>query len=187
MININNRLLANLNSFRVKSALETIENGNSFVYLNKSDFFDEFYNEMFEHFTHQKFSVEIELNENTDYITKFILNDKVYCPDSFIKIFDENICNITFLPNEKGIELYRLEIFNQRVGLGTKLMKAFCDISKKTKVPIYFIPGDPGFFNHSYRKRLMKFYSQFGFKKLDRSSYWANAYQNGKIRPCIGK
>lgn len=175
-----------LNELRLQEILKKIEHNKNNVYLYENEYFEKFYKEMCRYFSHHNLPVEIKRIVNTDFLNRFLLDNKTYCPDTYIKIFDENLCNITILPNEKGIDLYRLEIYNQGEGVGSAFMNAFCNISKKTGIPIYLTPGDPGF-NRSDLLRLKKFYSRFGFKKIERDKYWTNAYKNGKIRPFIGE
>lgn len=91
-----------------------------------------------------------------------------------IKIFDEDICNITILPFPKGVELYRLEMYKTGSGFGSLFMKAICEISERTGIAVYLIPGDPGFNTSSDEKRRRDFYHKYGFKRLKTSEYWSN-------------
>lgn len=38
--------------------------------------------------------------------------------ENTIKIFHEDLCNITIIPHPNGIELYRLEMYNTNKGYG---------------------------------------------------------------------
>ena len=172
-----------MNKFNVKDVFNTSNVIQRNLYGN--DYFREFYNEMVDYFRKNNFPVEVEWNENPNFQHMFNFNNIIYVSDVFIKIHDPEICNITFLPNKKGIELYRLEMYNRDKGNGSNFMKAICRISQKTQIPVLLIPGEPGFRHVTDPKRLEKFYTRFGFKKLDRSQYWSNTYPNGKIRPFI--
>ena len=49
-----------------------------------------------------------------------------------IKLTNNKLCDITFLPHNKGIELARIEMFNRCEGLGSTFMNAFVEISTNT-------------------------------------------------------
>ena len=100
-----------------------------------------------------------------------------------IKLTNNQLCSIIFLPHNKGIELDRIEMFNRCQGLGTKFMNAFVEISTNTNIAIYLVPGILSNNEHTSIKRLCGFYPRFGFKKLNLSRFWSNSYVNGKIRP----
>ncbi len=100
-----------------------------------------------------------------------------------IKLTNDQLCDITFLPHEKGIELAKIEIFNRCQGLGTTFMNAFVEISTNTGIAIYLIPGILNNNEYTSIERLCEFYPRFGFKKLNLSRFWSNSYVNGKIRP----
>ena len=103
-------------------------------------------------------------------------NGKTTCkqPEYIIKMFDEDICNITFLPKKEGIELYRLEIYNTGKGIGTTLMNIFNQISIETGIKIYLLLGDPGFNIDGDRVKRRNFYHKMGFKRCINSKYWIN-------------
>jgi hypothetical protein len=100
-----------------------------------------------------------------------------------IKLTNNELCDITFIPHEKGIELSKIEIFNRCNGLGTDFMNAFVEISANTRVAIYLIPGVLNNNEYTSIERLCGFYPRFGFKKLSLSKFWSNSYVNGNIRP----
>jgi hypothetical protein len=105
----------------------------------------------------------------------YTFNDTVKLSKSTIKIFDENICNITILPiNKGGVELYRLEMYKIGSGLGSIFMNAINEVSKETGIIVYMIPGDPGNNIQGDDQKRRNFYHKFGFKRLSTSKYWSN-------------
>lgn len=163
-----NEVLFNFNKSR-KNAIELKPNSN----------FIKFYKELDDYFlTHNMMGLEIEFDENLKglywYNTGKI--NKIYM-SSCIKIFDENICNCTFLPCSDGIELYRIEVYNTGKGTGSILMNAFNEVSKKTGIKIRLTLGKPGI-NKEYTKddaaKQRKFYHKHGFRRSNKNEYWYN-------------
>lgn len=154
--------------------------GIKFLKVNSQFFI--FYAAMCKYFETHYLPFEVKLFEdNSNNI--FMLNNKFYFPDGFIKLFNPEVGNITILPHQKGVDLYRLELYNTGGGLGTELMKAFSAISIETGIPVFLVPGTPGFSTQTDLKRLEKFYLRMGFRPIMRSMYWTNSSINGYIRP----
>lgn len=151
-----------------KSEFTTVKSNEQFMlFLSKLD----------EYFlTHNMMDLQVKMSEES-YFATFDYNDiveKLILSPS-IRIFDRDICNVTFLPKKDGIELYRLEVYNPGKGIGSILMKAFIDISQQTGIKIFLIPGDPGFNNgHVDLAKRRNFYHKFGFKRTKTSDYWSN-------------
>jgi len=153
--------------------------------IKSNENFERFYEELNYHFTHFHYPVSVTKihNKNGEYV--FITDNKVTVSEDIIKIYKEGCFNITFIPHDKGIELYKLEMNVTGRGLGSIFMKVFTEISIKTGIAIYLVPGVPGFNTASNKIKLYRFYNRFNFKKIDRSKYWSNCYINGNIRPFI--
>lgn len=171
--------------FQVLESYNAAAKSSSILYIKSNENFEKFYEELNYHFTHFHFPVSVDKIHNETGQCVFITDNKVTVSEDIIKIYKEGCFNITFIPHDKGIELYKLEMNVTGRGLGSIFMKVFTDISTKTGIPIYLIPGVPGFNTTGDKNKLYRFYSKFNFKKNDRSKYWSNCYINGKIRPFI--
>lgn len=150
-------------------------NDATIVELKENHNFKLFYKKLNEYFfSHNMMNLMVEKIEGHPCL--FIENGKTICkePESIISIFDENICNITFLPKKEGIELYRLEVYNTGRGIGTILMNAFNTISNETGIKIYLMLGEPGFNGEGNRTKRRNFYHKHGFKRCISSKYWVN-------------
>ena len=144
----------------------------NYTTLKRNDNFKLYFAELQNYFLHHNMPAQLQLvKEKRFYIFNLNLKRSKYS----IKIFDSNLCNITIIPHAIGIELYRLEVYKTGNGLGTIFMNAFNEVSKKTGIVIYLIPGDPGFTSgdNNKRKRL-NFYQKFNFKQASLSNYWTN-------------
>ena len=113
----------------------------------------------------------------------FYKRNKTSCREcDFIKMFHEDLYNITFLPCRDGVELERFEIYQTGNGIGSSFMELFNSISADLKIPLYLIPGTPGY-GETYRedsdpKRRREFYHRHGFKRMKDCDYWKNANTN---------
>jgi hypothetical protein len=176
-----------VNSTQLKNKIETvIQPVSNFLTCNRysNEYFDRFYKELEIIVSVSPIPLEIERIKAGNL---FLMDNEFIIPEEYIKVFIENVCNITLLPHSDGIELYRLEIYNQNKGTGTTFMKIFSLLSQKTNIPILVTPGDPGNKGKTDFNKLEKFYKRFGFKKISRSKYWINTYPNGKVRQMIFK
>jgi len=167
--------------FREKMYEKAVQNISNAEHIKSNEMFEKFYLELVDYFLQHNLPVSIKRIDDDNYA--FIFNNTPKFAESFIKIHDEDICNITILPHEKGVELFRLEIYKTGLGLGSIFMNAFYEVSFNTGIPIFLIQGDPGSNTEGDPIRREKFYRKFSFKKLDRSKYWSNSYVNGRIRP----
>ncbi len=121
-----------------------------------------------------------------------IINDRLFVHDNDIRkceaifIYDPNICKIEFLPTKtkNSIELFRLEIFNNGQGLGSKFLEIFNKISKKTNIEILLMPSIPGIIDENISdaefdtqmKQTRNFYHKNGFKRKGmKTEFWSNA------------
>lgn len=150
-------------------------NDATIVELKENHNFKLFYKKLDEYFLgHNMMNLKLEKVEG--YNCLFTENEKTICkkPESIIKIFDKNICNVTILPKKEGIELYRLEVYNTGRGIGTILMNAFNTISEETGIKIYLMLGEPGFNEEGNRTKRRNFYHKHGFKRCIDSKYWVN-------------
>ena len=168
-------------SLRQQMSEKAFQNLSNAIHIKSNVMFEKFYLELVDYFSHHNLPVSINKIDDDNYA--FIYNNSAKYAESFIKIYDEDICNITILPNEKGVELFRLEMYKTGSGLGSIFMNALYEVSFNTGVPIFLLQGDPGWNTEGDPKKREKFYKKFNFKKLDRSKYWSNSYVNGKIRP----
>ena len=111
----------------------------------------------------------------------------------FISMFHEDFYNITIIPCGNGIEIERFETYQTGIGIGSYLMMIFNEISLRLEMPLYLIPGIPGY-GDTYRndmnpKRQRDFYHKHGFKRSASSLYWQNTAANkiDKTDICLGK
>lgn len=84
-----------------------------------------------------------------------------------VKLYNSKIGYITLHPNNDGtVELYRLEIFEQNKGYGTKILEIFNKISCEIDVVISLLVGDPSCvkWNITNEDRT-RFYSNNGFTR----------------------
>lgn len=148
-----------------------------FITLKPNEQFLIFYLKLNEYFfTHNMMDLKVEIVEER-YFPFCSRNRKherlVQCP--CIKIFDKDLCNVTFIPKTDGIELFRLEVYNPGKGVGSVLMNVFNTISKSTGIKIFTIPAEPGFNNpNSDPEKRRNFYHKFGFMRNSDSRYWSN-------------
>jgi len=85
------------------------------------------------------------------------------------KLYDDNFCSITLYPKDDGVELFRLEIFNQGRGYGSKMLQLFNHISCKLDVPMTLSPGVPGNKDEymGNQDKRIEFYERNGFCKTN--------------------
>ena len=96
----------------------------------------------------------------------------------YIKLYEEGYYNITIIPCKGGVEIERLEVYKTGKGIGSFFGKIFNSISLENDIPLYLIPGTPGY-KSTYRddsddKRRREFYHRLGFKRMKSSLYWQN-------------
>ena len=152
---------------------EKMVSRNQFTTIKPNQRFFDFYAELDNYFaTHMMPKCEIELVE--DEVRFYIFNDTIKMSENVIKIFDEDICNITLLPHKNGIELYRFEMYQKGKGFGSTFMNALTQISKQLGIDIYMIPGTPGFNNSGDSELRRQFYHKFNFKRMKNSKFWKN-------------
>lgn len=87
------------------------------------------------------------------------------------RIFDENLGNITFFPKPNGtIELYRVEIYQQGRGLGSKVLQELNRISCETDISLSLELGNVGMLGKSQGdsndNNRISFYEKNGFDKI---------------------
>ena len=153
----------------IRKIQRNIKNKN-YTQIKANDNFYLFFEKLQEHFmTHNMMGVPVELRKKSFYtFNELVKRSKA------IKIFDKQICNITILPKEKGIELYRLEMYKTGQGLGSSFIEIFNKISKETGIVIYLIPGDPGFSTEGDDEKRRRFYHNHGFRRCSDSKFWSN-------------
>jgi hypothetical protein len=104
----------------------------------------------------------------------FAFNLNVSFSNTYIKIYNKDVCNITILPHKYGVELYCLEMYQTGKGYGSIFMNLIKKISEETNIKVYLIPGDPSGNRDANDKRRRDFYHRFGYKRLNKSDYWCN-------------
>lgn len=135
-------------------------------------FFD-FYEELNKYFgTHMMPTCKLSLLQGEP--GYFYFEKTMKMSENIIQIYDENICDITFLPHKNGIELFRLEMYQKGNGFGSIFMNAFTAISKKLNIDIYLIPADPGDNISADKERRRNFYHRFNFRRLEGTRFWKN-------------
>tara|TARA_B110000285_G_scaffold146753_1_gene163802 strand:- start:1149 stop:1811 length:663 start_codon:yes stop_codon:yes gene_type:complete len=87
------------------------------------------------------------------------------------KLWDKEFGSISLYPKDNGVELFRLEIYNQGKGYGSKMLQLFNHISCKLDVPMTLSPGAPGdreqYKNDGDQGKRISFYERNGFCKTD--------------------
>ncbi len=150
--------------------------------------YEKFKSELISHFNSHNFSVPFtNISVYPEIVTeeRFYVNNKISkknnvevsikMSENTIKIFHEDLCNITIIPHPNGIELYRLEMYNTNKGYGSIFMNIFTDISKRFNIPIILTIGSPGTYtDNSDRPAQIRFYKRFGFKRCKNSDYYSN-------------
>jgi len=162
-----------MNSIQKKQVIRKIQRNiknNNFTRIKANDNFYKFYDKLQEHFSsHNMMGVSLTMKNKSFYT----LNQSVKRSKA-IKIFDQQLCNITILPKQTGIELYRLEMYKTGQGLGSSFIEIFNKISKETGIVIYLIPGDPGFSTEGDDEKRRRFYHKHGFRRCSDSKFWSN-------------
>ena len=100
---------------------------------------------------------------------------------AFIKIYN-NDYSISIYDKGNGFELYRLEVFNQGKGLGSKFLQILNKISCEMDYPVFLKPGNPG---HQIKyvgqqDQRLKFYLKNGFNIIHDHAF-APTFSNEKI------
>lgn len=167
------------NASPVSHALFQNQHGNS---LNSNENFENFYEALKLYLESHNLPVSLQKLHYPNGNFNRCYGDTRFVYDA-IKLTNDQLCDITFLPHEKGIELAKIEMFKRCQGLGTTFMNAFVEISTNTGIVIYLIPGILNNNEYTSIERLCEFYPRFGFKKLNLSKFWSNSYTNGHIRP----
>lgn len=162
---------------KIRSLKRKINRGKG-TKINSNQMFDQFCDGLRKYFSEHKMPVQsIEFIDytGTELNYNFTVSGKPKIAKKVVKIFDEDYCNITIIPHLRGVELFRLEIYQTGKGIGSIFMKAFNQISKELNIPIYLIPADPGLNgkNGDPVKR-RDFYHKFDFKRTSNSDYWNN-------------
>lgn len=87
------------------------------------------------------------------------------------KLWDKEFGSISLYPKDNGVELFRLEIYNQGNGFGSKMLQLFNHISCKLDVPMTLSPGNPGnkdkYKDEGSQDKRITFYERNGFCKTD--------------------
>jgi len=87
------------------------------------------------------------------------------------KLYDSSFGSITLYPTDNGVELFRLEVFHQGMGFGSKIMQLFNHISCKLDIPMTLSPGAPGdkdeYKNEGDQDKRIAFYERNGFCKTN--------------------
>ena len=109
------------------------------------------------------------------------------------KLWDKEFGSISLYPKDNGVELFRLEIYNQGKGYGSKMLQLFNHISCKLDVPMTLSPGAPGdreqYKNDGDQGKRISFYERNGFCKTDNhfmaprmsNQYLVDQYYNDEI------
>ena len=72
---------------------------------------------------------------------------------------------------KKSIELYKIEVYNQKKGLGSRLMQIITEKSLETRTTIFLRPVK---YQNTPIEVLRKFYHSFGFRRCCKNVYWSN-------------
>ena len=142
-----------------------------FEKVKRNQFFTTFSEKLIEYFNTHMMPANAEI---IHYEMYFTFESDVKRAKWFIQILNEDICKITILPNNKGIELYRFEMYKTGKGFGSIFMNAINEVSKQTGIFVYLIPGVPGFNTQGDPDKRRNFYHKFGYKRLPNSKFWSN-------------
>jgi hypothetical protein len=96
----------------------------------------------------------------------------------YVRLYCEDIYNVSLTPHADGIEIERLEIYQTGCGIGSYLINIFNEISQRMNMPLYLVLGTPGYGN-TFREdadpaRRRAFYHKHGFKRMKNSEHWKN-------------
>lgn len=109
---------------------------------------------------------------NIGYLTSFSFQKKAYFKLSDNREIKCNDFRLVFSPHGKdGVELYKIEVFNQGQGWGTELLGLLNTITKETGITVYLRPVS---FGSTSIEQLRKWYSNNGFKRCCKNLYWSN-------------
>ena len=158
----------------MKEVIKNVKKG-IFTKIKRNDNFIIFSEKLKEHFNTHLMPANLEIIKSTKGQKSFYsFNTDIKVSKWCIKIFNDDICNITILPNAKGVELYRLEMYKTGQGFGSTFMNAINEVSKETGILVYLIPGEPGFNENGVEEKRRNFYHKFGFKRTSTTRYWSN-------------
>ena len=108
---------------------------------------------------------QLKKQDTSPYMCVESINNNIY------KLWDQDFGSITLYPKGNGVELFRLEIYNQGRGYGSKMLQLFNHISCKLDVPMTLSPGAPGnrdeYKNEGDQDKRILFYERNGFCKTD--------------------
>ena len=112
------------------------------------------------------------MNVISGYLSSFTFQKKAYFKLSNSREIKCNDFRLVFSPHGKdGVELYKIEVFNQGKGWGTNLLGLFNEITKETGITVYLRPVE---FGSTSIEQLRKWYSNNGFKRCCKNLYWSN-------------
>jgi hypothetical protein len=112
------------------------------------------------------------MNVKSDYMTSFNFQNKAHFKLSNSREIKCNDFRLVFSPHGKdGVELYKIEVFNQGQGWGTTLLGLLNNITKETGITVYLRPVE---FGSTSIEQLRKWYSRNGFKRCCKNLYWSN-------------
>jgi hypothetical protein len=115
-------------------------------------------------------NLKMKVIEN--YQTSFPFQNKVYFKISNSREIKCNDFRLVFSPHGKdGVELYKIEVFNQGQGWGTKILELLNTITENTGITVYLRPVS---FGSTDIDQLRRWYSRNGFKRCCKNLYWSN-------------
>ena len=122
---------------------------------------------------------EIDVYEQEDFLTSTELpTGGVSVKKGLVRRIETDTFRLTFVPDNKGVELYKIEVFENGKGLGTKLMMFMEQIvenlheMKNMKGTIVLRPAG---FGNTPTEVLRKWYNKLGYKRQEKSLMWALA------------
>jgi GNAT superfamily N-acetyltransferase len=114
----------------------------------------------------------LSFNILDNYLTSFAFQNKTYFKLSNSREIECNDFRLVFSPHGKdGVELYKIESFNQGNGWGSQLLGLLNTITQETGIPVYLRPVE---FGSTDIDQLRKWYSRNGFKRCCKNLYWSN-------------
>ena len=117
-------------------------------------------------------SDNLTFKQKEDYLTSFEFQNKVYLKLSNSREIECDDFRLVFSPHGKdGVELYKIEVFNQGEGCGSQLLRLLNTITENTGITVYLRPVS---FGSTDIDQLRKWYSRNGFKRCCKNLYWSN-------------
>ena len=117
-------------------------------------------------------SDNLTFKHKEDYLTSFDFQNKVYFKLSNSREIECDDFRLVFSPHGKdGVELYKIEVFNQGEGCGSQLLRLLNTITENTGITVYLRPVS---FGSTDIDQLRKWYSRNGFKRCCKNLYWSN-------------